>query len=209
MTEKSALQVMSGNRLDKIIATISFLAICIMSCAPPEKAPPLVDGDINEYAALGVTPIQLADSVDLYLYQDDYYVWIGFDYPTGSYGTMDMKLKTEATPEMLNLHVSGQIGEWVASQPETAPANPESEMWWNNRGWIANPVWINGMDTTGPNPRYRFKNASARELQLSKDRFGRGKWELLLDIRAIRQKDGSFGSLRFPKDSGVFEFDVK
>ena len=187
----------------------SILVFILIGCATDRTAPPMVDGNCEDYERLGVVPIQIHDAVNLYFYQDEHYVWIGFDYPEGSYGTMDLKLKTPTLEKTVNLHVSAQIGEWLADQPETAPDTPESDQWWNNTGWIANPVWINGTDTTGGQRRYKFKNAGARELQLARERFGEGNWELQLQIRAIRQEDGTFTSVLSPADSSMFVYTVK
>ncbi len=170
-------------------------------------APPLIDGFADEYEKLGVTPIGIADSVNLYFYQDDFFVWIAYTYPKGSYGTTDIDLETEKLANPLNLHVSAQIGEWPVNQPETAPQNPESDLWWNMKGWYANEVWINGMDRSGEVPRYRFKNAQAREIQLSKERFGSGKWKLRMEIRAIQLGDERVKFL-FPADSSRYVLNV-
>jgi hypothetical protein len=193
----------------KIINQVVFTCVVILSgCVRHSPAPPLVDGNSQEYKTLGVKPIPISQGVDLYIYQNEHYVWLCYDYPDGSFGTLDMKLKTDALDEAINLHVSGQLGEWLVSKPETAPTNPESDRWWNNEGWIANPIWINGMDTTGTKPRYRFKNAKAREVQLSKSRFGKGSWQMQLEIRAIKQPDGTFAAVNFPQDSSAFVLDV-
>ena len=41
-------------------------------------ASPLVDGYCREYAALGVTPIQASEDVQLFFYQDAHYVWTSY-----------------------------------------------------------------------------------------------------------------------------------
>ena len=174
------------------------------NATPGKLAPPLVDGDCQEYAGLGVESINLTEGVDLFLFQDSHYVWLCYTYPPNSFGTMDLVLETDTLPASLNLHVSAQIGEWPADQKDEAPQDPESDKWWNARGWMANPVWINGMDTSGDKPRYRFKNAPAREVQLSKERFGRGDWRFSLNIRAIRGPDGMFQEVNFPQDGGRY-----
>ena len=164
------------------------------------QAPPLVDGRVDDYKALGIDPIHIADGVDLYFYQNQHFVWIAYTYPEGSWGTLDMEVQSEKLNGPLNLHVSGQLGEWPVNHPELAPDSPESDRWWNMDGWIANEVWPNGMDRSGATPRYKFKNAKARELQLSKDRFGRGEWQIRLNIRAIQTADGQRTNFSFPKN---------
>ncbi len=118
-----------------------------------------------------------------------------------------MKIYTDLLADTLNLHVSGQVGEWPANQPDHAPANPESDKWWNMKGWIANEVWINGMDRSTDPSRYRFKNASARELQLSKERFGTGTWLIRMKIKAIQGKDGRYNA-DFPEGEDFYSMKV-
>ncbi len=98
----------------------------------------------------------------------------------------------------LNLHVSAQLGEWPANQPEAAPKNPQSDQWWNHEGWTANEVRPNDTDRSGDAPRPKFKNADARELQLSKAHFGKGDWKMKFNIRALRTASGMAG-LTFPE----------
>ena len=54
------------------------------------------------------------------------------------------------------------------------------------------------MDRSGATPRYKFKNAKAREFQLSKQRFGRGTWSFSLAIRSINGADGKPYNVTFP-----------
>jgi hypothetical protein len=163
------------------------------------QEPPLVDGDCDEYPRLKAKQLALSKDVTLNIFQDKHFVWLCYGYPEGSFATVDLKLKTPALPDTLNLHVSAQLGEWPLNKPELAPKDPESDLWWNTKGWTANPVWINGMDRTGERPRYRFKNAKAREFQLSKRRFGRGEWQFSMEIRRIKGSDGSFYDVVFPR----------
>ena len=175
----------------------------IISCSPIQEktlAPPLVDGSIEDYLRLGVTPINLEKEVNLYFYQDQHYVWIAYDYLDGSFGTLDLVIESPNLNGPLNIHVSAQIGEWPVDSPELAPDNPESDRWWNHNGWYANEVWSNGTDRSGDTPRPKFKNGQARELQLSKERFGRGVWKIKMNIRAILDSNGNRSNHQFPKD---------
>jgi len=185
--------------LKMALVCLAFVYLCITAHVTFAQQPPLVDGDCEEYPRLKGKHITISNDVELYLYQDKHYVWFCYSYPDGSFGTLDMKLKTKSLPEFLNLHVSAQIGEWPAGRPERAPQNPESELWWNARGWTANPVWINGMDKSTEKPRYRFKNAKARELQLSKKRFGHGDWLFSMAIRSVKGHNGGLYDVTFPK----------
>ena len=185
------------------IALASLFSVPILA-----QAPPMVDGDCAEYSALHAQNIGISKEVGLHIFQDKYFVWFCYTYPDGSFGTADLKMKTKTIPNGLNLHVSAQLGEWPMDKPELAPKNPESEMWWNHNGWTANPVWINGMDRSGAQARYRFKNAKAREIQISKRRFGIGEWLFSLEIRSIKGSDGKTFDLTFPT-VGEYKLKVK
>ena len=195
--------------INKTLVPFVVLIVVIFGCTPEIKEePPLIDGSVADYQRLGIAPVSISEEVNFYQYQNEHYVWLAYDYPDGSYGTIDLKLVSPNLSDTLNLHVSGQIGEWWVEKGSPRPDRPESDLWWNHQGWYANEVWINGMDTTGGNARYKFKNGKAREIQLSKARFGKGVWNLQLNINAIRTNEGAFKSVRYPSDSTFFELNV-
>ncbi|WP_421765041.1 hypothetical protein [Ekhidna sp.] len=180
--------------------TLIFLIALLVSCQQHENpAPPLVDGSIEDFRSLNVPPIELMSETNLYFYQDKHYVWIAFDYPDGSYGTADLKLLSPKLSDTINLHVSAQLGEWYLTEGSPRPDNPQSDLWWNHSGWYANEVWPNGTDNSGEEPQPNFKNAKAREIQISKERFGKGEWKLQIEIRAIQTSEG-FTSITFPEN---------
>lgn len=161
---------------------------------------PMVDGKNLEYATLNVTPISLEENVNLYIFQNDHYVWISYDYPEGSYGTLDMKIQTDKIPSLLNLHVSSQLGEWKIGNDDDIPSNPNSDLWWDIHGWTANNLWVNGIDTTSyDTPEFKIKNTEMREVQLSKERFGTGEWKFKLKINAIMNSEDQLVSVTYPE----------
>lgn len=170
---------------------------------------PLVDGRCDEYAEIGVAPIAISEDVNLYIIENKDYVWISYCFPEGSFGTLDMEIKTETLTDPLNLHISVQLGEWETAKPETAPMVPESDKWWDIEGWTANPIWPNGMDFSEEEPQYQIKNGDAREIQLSKARFGSGKWEIRMKINSIKNSDGKYYNIQFPEDDSYHEFTIK
>ncbi|MEO9485113.1 MAG: hypothetical protein ABJG47_16755 [Ekhidna sp.] len=184
----------------KSIISAVVLAMALFSCQQSKKPkPPMVDGNIADFLRLGVEPINLMDGVNLYFYQDEYFVWLAYDYPENSFGTMDLKLLTPNLADTLNIHVSAQLGEWYLKEGAPRPDNPLSELWWNHTGWYANEVWSNGIDRSNENARPKFKNGKAREIQLEKDRFGKGEWIMKAEIRAIQTPNG-FASVTFPEE---------
>lgn len=197
----------------KISQTIVVLLLSLLGACPAQvkaQSHPMVDGKNTEYHQLGVIPVQLAEGVQLYVFQNDSYVWISYDFPEGSYATLDMALKTEKLPKALNLHVSAQLGEWPLGEDAQIPMSASSELWWNNQGWTANTLWPNGIDSTSQRgPQIIFKNGTMREVQLDKKRFGRGEWKVRLEINALRSKEGRFTSLTFPESGMYFSIPVK
>jgi hypothetical protein len=177
---------------------VVFVILLFSALSAPSQSPPLVDGNCSEYSALKATRLVVSKDVDLHIYQDQHFVWLCYTYPDGSFATADLKLTAPALTYAINLHVSAQLGEWPAGRSEFEPSSPESDLWWNQVGWTANTVWINGMDRSGATPKYRFKNAKAREFQLSKQRFGRGTWNFSIAIRSIKGADGNNYNVTFP-----------
>jgi hypothetical protein len=176
----------------------AFAILLFLTFGLRAQAPPLVDGSCSEYASLKATRHAVSKDVDLHIYQDRHFVWLCYTYPEGSFATADLKLTSPALTFPINLHVSAQLGEWPVGRTEFEPKSAESDLWWNATGWTANPVWVNGMDRSGATPRYRFKNAKAREFQLSKQRFGRGTWSFSIEIRRINGPDGKPYDVTFP-----------
>lgn len=197
--------------MNRIIFLLLVSTILLGSCKKNTshlQPPPMVDGNIDDFINLGIEPINLSQEVDLYIFQDKHYVWFGYTYPKGSYGLLDLELITPKLKDTLRIHVSAQLGEWPLNNPDLIPKNPESELWWNMDGWIANEVWLNGMDRTGDSPRYNFRNGDAREIQFSKNRFGVGKWGISFHITNIKGKDDKDYSILYPNDSSYLQLNV-
>ena len=192
-------------RLPRLLLSLALLFTPAAALAAP--APPLVDGDCTDYKLPGARSIAIAPGIELQVAEDAHFVWFCYTYPTGSMAQLDMTLKTPRLGQALNLHVSAQLGEWPAGRADLAPAHPDSDLWWNTQGWTANTLHINGMDTSGPAPRYRWKHTPGRELQLSKQRFGSGRWEFALAIYQIKQGD-AMRTVNFPADGTLFAIEV-
>ncbi len=171
--------------------------------ASDARPTPMVDGDCGEYAALGARTDTIAEGVVLYAYQDRDYVWLCYTLPAQSLGMLDLRVESDALSQPVNLHVSAQLGEWPADPPGHAPQDAASPLWWNHRGWTAQGVRFNGMEPGATPARPHFRRGGARELQLSRARFGAGEWRLVFDIHGVHQADGSDATLRFPS-AGVY-----
>jgi len=162
-----------------------------------EPGSPLMDGRCNEYATLAQEHHALAPQVDLHVFQDDDYVWLCYSLPPESHGTLDMYIDAPRLAQPLNLHVSAQLGEWPADGE--GPSGARSEQWWQVDGWWANTAHFNGSRGEGENRRPYFRPSEGRELQMSKEHFGRGEWRLQLDIQGLEVPGGR---IIFPEDVG-------
>ncbi|GEM_PF-3481093 len=195
----------------RIIQAIFFLFL-LTSCGSntvQNQLHPMVDGSKSEWELVDKEAIPISDDVTLFIFQNDSYVWIAYDFPKESFATLDMVIETEKVRTPLNLHVSAQLGEWPLGQEESIPKSPTSDLWWNNSGWTANNLWVNGIDTlTYSTPELKIKKSEIREIQLSKDRFGRGEWKIKLKINAIKTKNGNFTNLQFPEDETYHMIDA-
>lgn len=190
------------------IAAVAGLLLCSATTAVHAgAAPPLVDGDCADFPT-NHQQQPLGLGLNLRIFQDQHFVWFCYEIPEGSWGTVDLRIEAPALDEALNLHVSAQLGEWPADRSELAPADAQSDRWWQTRGWTANWVWLNGYRTNTRGERaVKFKLSPARELQLSKARFGRGEWKLHFDI-GLRDDDGEPVRLHFPAGEGHFTLQV-
>jgi len=190
----------------RVLAITAILASGLSYASETSRpAYPLLDGDCSEYATLAQAQHRVSDDVTLYVFQDRDYVWLCYTLPADSFGMADLTVAAPGLEKRLNLHVSAQLGEWPADEPDAAPATADSGQWWNHRGWSGTTVPFNGanaaLDKAGkPKVDYNFRMTRARELQLSKQRFGRGEWRWHIDIRNVADGKGGQTSLRFPKE---------
>lgn len=195
-----------------IVTIFTTCFLTSLSANPSHKAPPMIDGQCNEYSELGAKSVKIDDAVTMQIYQNQHFVWLCYNYPDGSYGTLDMIVDAPGLEEAMNLHVSAQLGEWPAEKPDMAPDEGNSPLWWNHKGWTANEVWFNGyrMRKTdkGEEQVANWNNAPAREIQLSKNHFGRGEWKLRININAIQGKDDKRYSVVHPSEDEFYTLKV-
>lgn len=195
-----------------IVTIFTTCFLTSVSANPSHKEPPMIDGQCDEYSELGAMSMKIDDAVTLQIYQNQHFVWLCYNYPDGSYGTLDMIVDAPGLKEAMNLHISAQLGEWPAEKPDMAPSESNSPLWWNHKGWTANEVWFNGyrMHETdnGEEQVANWRNAPAREIQLSKTYFGRGEWKLRLDINAIQGKDDKSYSIVYPSEDKFYTLKV-
>jgi hypothetical protein len=158
---------------------------------------PLLDGRCDEYPAIAQERHRIAAGIELFLFQDPDYLWLCFTLPPDAFGATDVVVAAPGLSEPLNLHVSAQLGEWVAARPEAAPGDVSSDRWWNQRGWTAMPVPFNGV-TDDAGSSFKFKPTPGRELQLGKRRFGRGPWRLAIHIAGLGDGSDAPQTARFP-----------
>lgn len=184
---------------------LTFSSLCFLgNCAQDSNsAYPLLDSNCQEYSKLGAETIALSDQTSLSIFQDAHYIWVCVGLPPESFGMMELRLKTPAQEKEQLLHISAQLGQWPFGDDEAAPQNASSEKWWEYEGWASNAVSFNGMtkrDEEG-NRTVKFKMATGREMQISKDHFGRGEWQMLFDIRGLNDEALEGGQVLYPPQS--------
>lgn len=177
------------------------LGACVHGGPRRDVAYPLMDGRCDEFPAIAQTRYVVAEGITLYQFQDPHYVWFCYTIPEGDFGTMDLHVAAPGLVAPLNLHVSAQLGEWRVDRPDEAPTHPQSDLWWNHRGWSGYWTGFNGLearaDAQEPSPR--FRRHPGREVQLDKRRFGRGAWRWSIEIHGITGADGKPRRLRYPE----------
>ena len=159
---------------------------------------PMMNGDCSEYSALKAETVKIDEQVSLNIYQDKDFVWLCYTYPEGSFGTLDLVIDTPKIEKAMNLHVSAQLGEWPADNPDASPDSADSDLWWAINGWMANNIWFNGYREVDGKQYAKWKNAPAREMQISKAHFGTGDWKLRFEIRSVKGSDGDMYNITYP-----------
>jgi len=153
--------------------------VLLVACSRAVPAPqpyPLLDGRCDEYPAVPHEQHVIARDVALFVFQDRDYVWLCVTLPPNELGALDLDIAAPGLAAPLDLHASAQLGEWpVGTAP---PDDAASDRWGNQRGWTALTVPFHGMRDGAP----AFAHPLARELQLAKQRFGRGAWQLRLHL---------------------------
>lgn len=138
---------------------------------------PLMDGRCDEYDRLDASRTEIHEDVSAFVHQDKDYLWICHTAPSDRPTWDDVVIYSPSFPKGLNLHASAQLGQWPGDQPGAAPADPDSDLWWNVEGW-----WANISHPNNNNGR-----VMGREFQLSKDHFGRGAWRVEISIGGVNQ----------------------
>lgn len=168
---------------------MSVILAALLLAATPAPTP-LLDGRCDEYGPLAAVQWPLAENITVFAWQDEHHVWLCATLPEGSLGVADMVLQTAVLAAPVNLHASAQLGEWNPSDESTIPATANSDKWWNNDGWYANSIRINGMVEADGRQRPKMLNDAGREFQVSKQRFGRGEWQINITLNGIADESG-------------------
>jgi hypothetical protein len=167
---------------------------------------PVLDGRCDDHLEAG-QKIAAEGGATAFVRQTRDFVWLCFAVPEGSYASLDLRLEAPGLRERMNLHASAQLGEWAADDPQAAPKNASSPIWWRNvDGWWASITPFNGMIATPDGLRPNFRPVRGREVQLSKRRFGLGEWTMAATISDVAAGQESV-SVRWPK-SGSFNLKV-
>jgi hypothetical protein len=176
---------------DAVVLACGVLMIGLAIWLSNESITPIVDGRCTEYTEPPARVLSMESGLVLHVIENQDAIWLCVPLPADSVGMLDLGIDSAALERPLNLHVSAQLGEWPKGGP--SPLGPDSPIWWNHRGWTANWQWFHGMSIDGGHPEFAY--APARELQLSKDRFGALPWKLSFTFYQVRGADGTLHNI--------------
>lgn len=160
----------------------------------PTGSPPVLDGRCEEAAWERAATLDLGQGAILMALHDAERVYVCVRPTSQGLGTLDLNLAT-ANGEVINLHVSAQVGERVLGADGHWP---EFE-WRNNDGWYGVPVPLSGF----ANGRPEFARGTAREMALDKARFGPLPWRIRIDMREVGAERAS--GVVFPAGAAEME----
>lgn len=168
------------------------LAAAIASGEAPR--PILLDGSCGEDAWRAAARTEVGEGVALLVMQDPGNLYLCWTLPPDARG-VDLYLQAP-DGSMHNLHTSARVGErtrGTAGWPEWR--------WENHIGWFSPPYSFTGARRLDDGTlAYDFALTPAKEMQVSKDRFGRGRWRIYTEV-VVRKPDGKLGPVSFPKDA--------
>jgi len=163
--------------------TIALISMSLIStaCLSQEIKPstPLMNDNCNEYAAMGAKIHPLKEGLKLFEYQNKDYVWFCLSNESKGVMVLDMYIDTPAKDEAQILHISARIGQWTDGKREEW--RQVADRWWRVDGWWANASGYNGF-RDAERTKLNFHRSTGREMQLSKNHFGRGEWNLNFKI---------------------------
>ncbi len=140
---------------------------------------PLMNDNCNEYTAMGAKIHSLKKDVRLFEFQNKDYVWFCLGMETKGMMILDMYIDAPALGEAQILHISARIGQWTDGKRDEGPQGVDR--WWHVDGWWANAAGYNGFKDE-ERTKLNFYRSTGKEMQLSKNHFGRGEWNLNFKI---------------------------
>ena len=178
----------------QFITVLISMSLITTACFSQEITPstPLMNDNCNEYTSLGAKIHSLKKDVKLFEFQNKDYVWFCLGMETESMIALDIYIDSPALAEAQNLHMSAQLGQWPIGKREEGPQGGNSDKWWRVNGWWANVGSFNGFRDT-ERKKVKFRGSIGKEIQLSKNHFGRGDWKLNFNIRGQQ-------SITYPAD---------
>jgi hypothetical protein len=163
------------------------IASIVATTAP---GPIMLDARCDEAAWQSAARTDIGGGLSLLSMADAEYVYLCIPLPAESFGSLDLYI-AEPSGALTDLHVSAQTGE----RTRGAEGWPEWRGFNNYRGWYGPPVAFNGYAANGD---VDFAFSPARELQLSRARFGAGPWRIMLEVDAVAPDNRK---VTFPADA--------
>jgi hypothetical protein len=139
----------------------------------------------------------LGEGVVLRFKHDAHHAYLCLTLPPESLGAIDLYLQSDAAQRPWNLHASAQLGE----KQRGADGWPPDWTWGNERGWYSPAVPFRGLQSGEHGSHVAFGDIAAREIQLSRVRFGPGPWRLMFELHALGPARSR--ELRFPAAASI------
>lgn len=151
----------------------------------------IVNGKCNDWEWNNANSTNLGQGVKLKTQQTNNLLYLCFELPPESIGTVDMYIDTPKLKAPKLLHVSAKAGEKINDS--------DSWDWWNNEYWNANVSRFDKCPSESPKGFGYFTDAPAREFQFYKPAFGEGEWKLLIKLHSIKSADGKYIEFKYPE----------
>jgi hypothetical protein len=156
----------------------------------PRGAAPLIDHRLDDAAWQTAAKRALPDGTEIWVQQDDAYLYVAFKAPAPRVFGMDFVI-AEKPDRLVNLHASSYLGERVA-----ADGKWPDWTWWEHRDWTATIVPYEMKDG-----RPQFVATAGKEFQLRKTRFDAERYRVRLELRYGRGVD----AVVYPADAAPFD----
>jgi hypothetical protein len=155
----------------------------------PIGKPVMVDGKIEPDEWSDAAELKMPNGARLCLKRAGEFVYVAVQFPVSRSGFTDLYISPE-DGSIYDLHASAKLGERQMQSGKW----PEWNIWWNNRGWVANVSRVDSFE------KKTFLPANVREYQIQRSRFHGHEWRLMLNM-SLESRGDEYTVQRFPKSA--------